>query len=49
MLPVVDGGIAEEDKDHFDAGYDGLCDAFTPVDCCIDIVVNAHVVGRIEY
>ena len=46
---MVDGGIAEDDEDGFNAGHDGLFDALAAVNLCIDAVVDVHVVGSLEF
>ena len=48
MLPVVDGGITEEDEDGFNAGRDVLFGVSLAVGLCRDVVVNVHIVGYVD-
>ena len=43
----MDGSVAKEDADGFDAGCDSLFYVFTAVDLYIDVVVEVHVVGSL--
>ena len=48
VLPVVNGGIAEEDANGFDAGHNIMINALMVVDLCIDVAVNVHGVGHVD-